>query len=157
MDGMNNQPGTEPQAQPNGNQQADPTDWKSRARSWEAKSKENKAALDAANAELEQLRQYKERAEKAEGEAAQMRAAQEHADAVANVAAEKGLPAKLIFGNTAEEMSANADAINEHIKSLHEQAGSRRSSLFRDSGTPAGSQSADDKQAFVSNFFKHKE
>lgn len=157
MDDMNNQPGTDPQAQPNGTPQADPTDWKSRARSWEAKSKENKAALDAANAELDQLRQYKERAEKAEGEAAQMRAAQEHADAVAKVAAEKGLPANLIFGTTTEEMSANADAINEHLKSLQEQASSRKSSLFRDSGTPAGNQSSGDKQAFVSNFFKHKE
>lgn len=156
MDGMNNQPGTDPQAQPNGTP-GDTTDWKSRARSWEAKSKENKAALDAANAELDQLRQYKERAEKAEGEAAQMRAAQERADAVAKVAAEKGLPQSLIFGGTAEEMSANADAINEYVKGLQEQSSARRSSLFRDSGTPAGKQSVGDKQAFVSNFFKHKE
>ncbi|MBQ0161404.1 MAG: hypothetical protein KBT28_12385 [Bacteroidales bacterium] len=154
---MSNQAGIDPQAQPNGGTQTDPTDWKSRARSWEAKSKENKAALDAANAELEQLRQYKERAEKAEGEAAKMRAAQERAEAVAKVAADKGLPANLIFGSTAEEMSANADAINEHIKSLQEQAASRRSSLFRDSGVPAGKPAADDKQAFVSNLFKHKE
>lgn len=119
---------------------AQETDWKSLARKHEDRAK-------AANAELKELRQkakrldefeesqktelqkLQERAEQAERQAQELTLAKDRAE----VAAEKGVPAKLLKGSTREELEAHAD---ELIEFRGEQKSTPSSSAFGKAGAP---------------------
>lgn len=89
-------------------------DWKSKAREWERRAKENKAAADRL-AEIEEAskseaQRLAERAEKAERELTALQSASVRAE----VALEKGLTpsqAKRLIGDTREELEADADQL----------------------------------------------
>ena len=96
------------------------TDWKSQARKWEQRAKENLAAAKANDDAAKRLAEIEE-ANKSEAEktaerlaAAEKRAAELEAKALkAEVAAAKGVPAALLTGSTQEELEAAADALIE--------------------------------------------
>ena len=105
-------------------EQAAATDWKSAARKWEERSKANRARVDELSAKLEEqsaaaadLAAARERAERAEHELEEMRAANERAALVAKVASEHGVPAALIHGETAEELEQSAAALERYVAS----------------------------------------
>ena len=86
-------------------------DWKAKAREWEKRAKENKAAADKL-AELEESQKSEqqklaERLAEAERKAseAELRAAR------SEVAREKGVPAELLVGSTVEELAEHADKL----------------------------------------------
>lgn len=86
-------------------------DWKAKAREWERRAKENKAAADKL-AELEESQKTEqqklaERLADAERKAAEA----ELKAARAEVAREKGVPAELLVGSTAEELVDYADRL----------------------------------------------
>lgn len=86
-------------------------DWKAKAREWERRAKENKAAADKL-AELEESQKTEqqklaERLADAERKAAEA----ELKAARAEVAREKGVPAELLVGSTAEELADYADKL----------------------------------------------
>lgn len=112
------------QAVPNDTEQAAATDWKSAARKWEERSKANKARVDELSAKLEEqsaaaadLAAARERAERAEHELEEMRAANERAALVAKVADAHGVPAALIHGDSAEELEQSAAALERYVAS----------------------------------------
>lgn len=90
---------------------AELTTWKGHARTWENRSKENKAAADklaeieAANLTETQRLQLELDALKTERDQANRTAL------VSGIAAAKGVPANLLTGSTAEELEAAADAL----------------------------------------------
>ena len=128
------------------------TDWKAEARKWEARAKENLSAAksneDAARqlAEIEESK--KSEIEKATARVAELESQLAEAELSvlrSDVAAAKGVPAKLLTGSTQEELEAAADAL---IEFRGEQNQAPRSSAFKDvSGEPVkgdtGSQFAD--------------
>lgn len=94
------------------------TDWKAEARKWEARAKENLSTAKANEAAAQRLAEIeaaqKTDAEKAEErlKAAESRAAELELRSIrAEIAAEKGVPAALLTGATAEEITASADAL----------------------------------------------
>lgn len=91
--------------------QAPEVDWKAKAREWERRAKDNKAAAD----ELAELREsQKTEAEKVADRlaVAEKRAADAEAKALrAEIATAKGVPAELLNGSTAEELEAHADQL----------------------------------------------
>lgn len=110
---------TERQQEPQGTEPQ--TDWKAESRKWERRSKENAekarnydALKEAQKTELEKAN---DRAAKAEAEAEALREQKAHADLVAKVSAETGVPAALIHGADENEMTASAKAVAEWAKS----------------------------------------
>lgn len=92
-------------------QQVDQTDWKAEARKWEKRAKTNSHAekeraqlADRLSAMESELAESRRKAEQAE-----------HANQVADwkqaAASEHGVPAEVLRGDTAEEISAHAEAI----------------------------------------------
>lgn len=84
------------------------TDWKAEARKWEARAKENKAKADKLD-EIEEanksdLEKATTRAEKAERELKEIKAAQERVKLADKISKDTGVPANLIQGTTKEEM-----------------------------------------------------
>ena len=99
---------TEPTAEPT---TAPEVDWKAKSREWEKRAKENKAAADKL-AELEEAQKTEqqklaERLAEAERKAAEA----ELKAARSEVAREKGVPAELLVGSTAEELAEYADKL----------------------------------------------
>ena len=92
-------------------QTAPEVDWKAKAREWERRAKENKAAADKL-AELEEAQKTAEQ-KAAERLAEAERRAQEAENRVlrADVAQETGVPANLLTGNTEDELRASAAAL----------------------------------------------
>ena len=89
------------------------TDWKAQAKKWEKRAKANaeKAKqFDAQDAEVETVEQLKAQLEDA-------RAQIERANVLATVSEETGVPAKLLRGNTEEELRELAEGILEFAKS----------------------------------------
>ena len=86
---------------PQGETEAEATDWKAEARKWERYAKK----AQAAEAELEQLKQAQmteqekanARAEAAEAELAHLKAEKERTDAAQRIAAESGVPIELLM------------------------------------------------------------
>lgn len=106
------------------------TDWKSEARKWETRAKENLATAkvneDAAKRLVEIEEANKTESQKAidRAEAAEKRAAELEARTTrAEVAAAKGVPVELLTGSTTEELEAAADALikfkGEQTSRLH--------------------------------------
>jgi membrane-associated HD superfamily phosphohydrolase len=94
------------------------TDWKAEAEKWkalsrknESRAKENEAASKRlAEIEQEKLSEQEKLTQRAE--AAEKRAAELEASVLRNtIAAEKGVPAKLLTGTTEEELRASADEL----------------------------------------------
>lgn len=94
------------------------TDWKTEARKWEQRAKENLTAAKANEDAAKRLAEYEEsqkteaqklqeERDKATAELASERAARIRAE----VAATKGIPANLLSGSTQEELEASADAL----------------------------------------------
>jgi hypothetical protein len=88
-------------------------DWKTEARKWEQRSKENKTALDeltgkytAADSERTELATKLQTYE----------AEKERAALVSEVAAAEGVPPSVLRGNTREELEAHAKVLAELIK-----------------------------------------
>lgn len=98
---------TEPTATPT----APEVDWKAKSREWEKRAKENKAAADRL-AELEESQKTE-----AQKLADRLAAAEQRAAAAetkverARIAAEKGVPADLLVGDTTEALEAFADQL----------------------------------------------
>ena len=110
------------------------TDWEakyreavSHSREWEKRAKDNKAAAD----ELQQLKESQmSEAQKAEARTAklqkeldQLKAEKQAAEWRAQVAADTGLPANLIVGDSLEAMQAHAKAINGYVESRMPRTG----------------------------------
>ncbi len=115
--------GQEPQGKPSepaGGQQPAEPDYKALweaekefSQKWEARAKANKKALEGM-ADPEELAAANKALEDARAEAAALKAAAEHAAAVAQVAAETGLPeaaVRAMRGESAEELRASAEAL----------------------------------------------
>ena len=98
---------------------ADPaqeTDWKTEARKWEQRSKDNLAQVEQLKARLEGMEDTSTDLEKALGRISaleQHNTRLEHDALVAAVAAEKQVPASLLQGGTREELVAFADQLLE--------------------------------------------
>lgn len=84
------------------------TDWKAEARKWETRAKENRAAVQERDALQEQLTQVQERVSAFEAQ-------QERAGWARAAAADAGVPADLVRGETQEEMVAHANALREAL------------------------------------------
>ncbi|KAB5608406.1 DUF4355 domain-containing protein [Bifidobacterium jacchi] len=112
-------------AKPHGEQS---TDWEakyreavSHSREWEKRAKDNKAAAD----ELQQLKESQmSEQQKAEARTAKLqkeldalKAEKQAAEWRSQVAADTGLPANLIVGDSLEAMQSHAKAINEYVES----------------------------------------
>lgn len=95
------------------------TDWKTEARKWESRAKENKEAADelAKLKEAEKTELEKERAarEKAEQEASALKHEKELADWRSQVAKETNLPGDILRGDTLEEIQAHAAQIKSCV------------------------------------------
>lgn len=94
------------------------TDWKTEARKWEQRAKENLTAAKANEAAAKRLAEFEEsqktEAQKLQEErdAARIELATERSARLrAEVAADKGIPASLLSGSTQEELEASADAL----------------------------------------------
>ena len=97
---------TEPTATP-----TPEVDWKAKSRDWEKRAKENKAAADKL-AELEESQKTEAQKLLDRATAAEQRAAAAESKAErARIAAEKGVPADLLVGDTAEALEAFADQL----------------------------------------------
>jgi hypothetical protein len=113
----------------------DKTDWKSEARKWETRAKENKGKLDeleplakqareAEEAKKTEMQRLQDRAEKAEKER------DSHASTATRlqVAMEKGLTpsqAKRLVGSTREELEADADELIADLKPEDKRPGAK--------------------------------
>ena len=94
--------------------------WKSQARKWEKRSKENSSAAeelsklkDSQNMELKEALQ---KAKTAEEELAALKSTEETRELKTKVAADIGIPEALIHGTTEEEMRADAEAMVAYFK-----------------------------------------
>ena len=119
---------TEEPAEPNGEEGSDVEKWKEYAKLWEKRSKANKARLDKLEAERAEDQPGGEPgggdavAKAVEAAVAPLRAELErmgaekaHAELVAKVAAEKGVPATLLHGDDEASLEACADAIADYV------------------------------------------
>lgn len=94
------------------------TDWKTEARKWEQRAKENLTAAKANEDAAKRLAEYEE-SQKSEAQKLQEERDKANADLAseraarlrAEVAASKGIPANLLSGSTQEELEASADAL----------------------------------------------
>lgn len=106
------QPAQAPQTEPQG------TDWKAQARKWEERAKANKDKADlwdaqqqaaptveALQAQIDEMRQAQAQAEKAA----------ERTRALMEVSQATGVPADLLKGETAEELAASAQLVNDFV------------------------------------------
>lgn len=106
------QPAQAPQTEPHG------TDWKAQARKWEERAKANKDKADlwdaqqqaaptveALQAQIDEMRQAQAQAEKAA----------ERTRALMEVSQATGVPADLLKGETAEELAASAQLVNDFV------------------------------------------
>lgn len=106
------QPAQAAQAEPQG------TDWKAQARKWEERAKANKDKADlwdaqqqaaptveALQAQIDEMKQAQAKAEKAA----------ERARTLMEVSQATGVPADLLKGETAEELSASAQLVNDFV------------------------------------------
>ena len=116
-------PALEPTADPQAAQQAGENTleyWKSQARKWEKRSKENSSAQE----ELEQLKNSQnaaleealKKAKTAEEELAALKSTEATRALKAKVAADVGIPEALIHGATEEEMRSAAEAMVAYFK-----------------------------------------
>lgn len=88
-------------------------DWKALSRKWEGRAKENAekaCAYDKAQGELEEARR---RADEAQGELAELRARAERDALRERVSGDTGVPARLLRGETEEELRESARALIE--------------------------------------------
>ena len=107
------------------NEATDNTDWKAKyekmrqhSRDWESKAKANQSAADEleklkANSQTEQQRAI-ERAEKAEKELSELKAREDRARIVSEVATETGLPSDVIAMLNGDD----ADALKEQVEKM---------------------------------------
>lgn len=120
----------EEQQEPHGEKPAE-IDWKAEARKWEGRAKENTERINALEKEMEdklsKFAEYQERAEKAEQEASSLRHKQDLADWASAAAAEHGVPASILRGESAEEFMQHAAAIKSSMNVAP---------VVRDSGEP---------------------
>lgn len=91
----------------------DATDWKIEARKWEARAKENKTALDELTGKYTAVESEKAELAKA---IETLKANEERAQLVSDVAKATGVPASALRGNTREELEAHAADLAELIK-----------------------------------------
>lgn len=113
----------ETQAQAEQPQEAEPhgdaTDWKAEARKWEERAKANKDAAEELvrlkESQMSEAERLQKRAAEAEARLAEMTRAKEHAEAVASISAQSGVPADMLqFCSTAEDMASFAKLWAEH-------------------------------------------
>lgn len=113
----------------------DSTDWKSEARKWEARAKENSAAAKRLS-EIDEANKTAEQKAAERIAAAEQRAAELEVKAVrAEVANAKGVPADLLTGSTQEELEASADAL---IAFRNEQLSTKTPRPDLNQGKPGG-------------------
>lgn len=102
------------------------TDWKAEARKWESRAKASNAEVEQYKAkaakfdEIEEakkteLEKANEKAASLEEELKQVKASQAHTLLVSRIAEETGIPAKLLHGETEEELKASADLVSEFV------------------------------------------
>lgn len=103
----------EPTPTPTPEAPAQETDWKIEARKWEARAKENKTALDELTGKYTAVESEKSELAKA---IETLKAKEERALLVADVAKATGVPASALRGSTREELEAHAADLAELIK-----------------------------------------
>ena len=142
-----------PEAQPQEVHTETPTphevDWKAEARKWEARAKENKGKADKLDKLEEASKTALERAtERAQAAEEKVKAYEQEAQRkqwLDEVAADTGLPAAVLRGNTREEIEAHANALkpffekpsapvveNDKMNSNTAQAGKSEADAFFD-------------------------
>jgi hypothetical protein len=107
----------QPQDDPHGDPQPEEIDWKAKyeaekehSRKWEGFAKANKGKAD----EAEHLQAKLDRISK---ENESFKAKEQHAQWVAQVSKESGIPAEALRGNTLEELQEHAESLRPFIKS----------------------------------------
>ncbi len=95
------------------------TDWKSEARKWEKRAKENAEKADKwdeREKDAPTLENLQKQVESLKAEAKAAKAEAEHRTLLANVSAATGVPTSLLKGDTEEELKASAEAIAAFAK-----------------------------------------
>lgn len=111
----------EEQTEPNGNDASELEKWKGYAKTWEKRAKERdreiKKLKDAQGAEKQpgNVDPIKSEMDALKAELENMKAEKAHAELVAKIAAEKGVPATLLHGDDEEALKASADAISDYV------------------------------------------
>lgn len=95
---------------------AQATDWKAEARKWEARAKENFAAVKERDALTKALSSKDADIDKLRAQVAGFEHEKKVAALVAQVSTDTGVPAKLLRGETLEELTEHATAIQEAMK-----------------------------------------
>lgn len=132
------------------------TDWKAEARKWEKYAKENaeaKKELDALRAaQMTEQERLVQRAEQAERELADARAAIQHSKDVAEIAAKSGVPAALLeFCADRDAMEQFAEQFGTAAPQLHSAPAAPQSRAVRDE--KAGATNADVFASLVDSLF----
>ena len=101
-------------------QQEEPqgTNWKTEARKWEKRSKENEAKAkkwDEAQAQAPTLEALQEQVAKLQSEAQAARESVLYQTLLANVSEATGIPATLLKGQTEEELTQSANALKAFV------------------------------------------
>lgn len=101
-------------------QQEEPqgTNWKTEARKWEKRSKENEAKAkkwDEAQAQAPTLEALQEQVAKLQSEAQAAKENAAYQTLLANVSAATGIPAALLKGQTEEELTQSANALKAFV------------------------------------------
>lgn len=118
-------------------QGTDTTDWKAEARKWESRAKENKAAKDELDAlkaaQMTEQEKLVKRAEEAEAALAAANARIQHAQDVAEVAAQSGVPTQLLeFCADREAMEKFAEQYGVNSAPVHSAPSAPSTRLIRD-------------------------
>lgn len=114
-------PGAAGSGEPGQGEGGGAVDWKAQARKWERLAKQNLEKAEKLDEIEEQSKSETqkaiERAEKAERELNDLKQDAERQGLINKVAAETGIPASLLSGETEEELTASAKAISEFVES----------------------------------------
>ena len=89
------------------------TDWKALSRKWEARAKENKAALDELGALKPQLEKLQAERDEFAAKVTAFETQQEHQKTVAEVAEAAGVPVEALRGETREDLEAHAKVVKD--------------------------------------------
>ena len=93
------------------------TDWKALSRKWEARAKENKAAVDELGALKPQLEKLQAERDEFAAKVTAFETQQEYQKTVAEVAEAAGVPVEALRGETREDLEAHAKVVKDLLNS----------------------------------------
>lgn len=104
-------------AEQNAQETTETTDWKALSRKWEARAKENKAALDELGALKPQLEKLQAERDEFAAKVTAFEAQQERQKTAAEVAEAAGVPVEALRGETREDLEAHAKVVKNLLNS----------------------------------------